>query len=117
VNTVLIKKLVSMGIIRQNTEIEAYYHGNDLSGRPVLRTRGNFFVQTASVLKSTGDIVFKAVSTVDGSAKTVLAENLVTIDGMTLEALAETYCIDANGKKIAQGKRRGRRPRSMIEAG
>lgn len=113
-NISLVKKLISSGVIRQNTEIEAVYKGVDISGRAIAPTRGTFFVQNVKINSEREMIFFQTISTVDGAPRTILAEEIDTIDGMPVERLACIYGIDATGGKIEQGKRRGRRPRAKI---
>ena len=100
-----------MGIVRQNTEIEATYMGVDMSGNPVARTRGTFFIQGVRVTKQ-DIILFDSVSTVDGSGRTIPSTDVHSVDGMPLERLAGIYAVNETGGDIEQGKRRGRRPKS-----
>jgi hypothetical protein len=111
-NITLIKKLTQIGVIRQNTEIEATYLGVDLSGNPLTPSRGTFFIQNIALTKDGGAAIFTTVSTVDGSGRKIRSENVHTVDGMPIERLAGIYGIDEGGSAIAQGKRRGRRPRA-----
>jgi hypothetical protein len=115
-NIKLIRKLTEMGIIRENTEIEAFYYGVDLSGNPLTRTKGTFYIQGIRVAKEAENATLVVLSTVDGSKSAVKSENVLTVDGMPIERLAGIYGIDATGCAISQGKRRGRRPRQKLVA-
>src|SRR6478752_8590908 len=106
--TNLIRKLVSVGIFRENTELDAYYAGTDLGGAPLSRSRGTFFVKGAKIIKD--KVVFATISTTDGRPRDILAENVVKVDGMCLDTLAPIYGLVDNGEAIPMGKRRGRRP-------
>jgi len=111
-NISLVRKLIEAQVIRQNTELDAYYMGVDISGRPIARTRGTFFVQAVKVLGET--VIFETVSTVDGHKRTVKSPDVVAVDGMPIDRLGSIYGINASGGKIDQGKRRGRRPRAKV---
>lgn len=113
-NISLIRKLISTGVIRQNTEIEALYNGIDISGRPIARTLGTFFVQSVKINEEKEMVFFDTISTVDGSARKIMSSEIQALDGMPVERLASIYGIDATGGKIDQGKRRGRRPRAKV---
>lgn len=112
-NLNLIRKLISKGIIRQNTEIEASYIGVDMAGRSLPKVTATFFIQGIRATKS-GLIYFDTVSTVDGSKRTVESATVHSVDGMPLERLASIYSVNETGGDIEQGKRRGRRPRAQI---
>lgn len=112
-NTNLVRKLVSLGVVRQNTEIEATYRGVDLAGIALPRITGTFFVQGIRISK-TGSILFDAKSTVDGTQRTFLSSDVSAIDGMPISKLTSIYGISATGSAVAQGKRRGRRPRVKV---
>jgi hypothetical protein len=114
-NIPLIKKMVAAGVIRQNTEVEASYMGTDLSGRPLAKARGTFFIQSLAITKG-GRIQFTVKSTVDGSPRLVESADVHLIDGMPIDRLAGIYGIDTVGGEIAQGKRRGRKPRAKLSA-
>lgn len=115
-NIPLVRKLISGGIIRQNTEVEAIYHGVDISGRAIARTQGTFFIQNVKINEGRQMVFFDTLSTVDGSQRKIMADDVLAIDGMPIERLASIYGISASGGKIDQGKRRGRRPRAKVLA-
>jgi len=114
-NISLVRKLVSNGIIRQNTEIDAYYMGVDISGCPIARTRGTFFIRNVKINERTSTIIFDTVSTVDGLPKTIFSNDVKRVDGMPIDRLAGIYGISGIGEAINQGKRRGRRPKAKVE--
>lgn len=113
-NTNLIRKLVSAGVIRQNTEIDAFYKGVDMSGAPLARVRGTFFVRGLKINETAELVIFDTISTIDGSARTIMSNDVVYVDGMEVDKLASIYGFDAQGGKLVQGKRRGRKPRNRV---
>jgi hypothetical protein len=115
-NIPLIRKLISNGILRQNTEIEATYKGIDISGRAIAPTRGTFFLRGVKINEERQMVFFDTISTVDGHPRKIMAEEINSIDGMPIDRLASIYGISATGGHIDQGKRRGRRPRAKIAA-
>ncbi len=110
-NVILIKKLTELGVIKHNTEIEAEYKGVDMSGSPVVQSIGNFFVQSVKINKDRSAAIFGVTNSQGGDPRTVLSNDVLKIDGMSIEALASIYGIAEDGGKLVQGKRRGRRPR------
>ena len=111
-NTKLIRKLVTSGVIRENTEIEAFYKGVDMTGCERARVRGSFFIRGLKVNDEAGVTIFSTVSTIDGRPRTVLSEDVISVDGMPVDRLASIYGLDATGGKMVQGKRRGRKPKN-----
>lgn len=109
-NTNLARKLVTAGIIRQNTEIEAEYRGIDLSGRPIIKSRGHFFVQAVKIINE--DVVFEAISVVDGTPRRIKSTDILFMDGMTVQKIAAIHGISDKGDKLKEGKRRGRKPKN-----
>lgn len=109
-NITLVKKLVQSGVMRQNTELEAKYLGVDISGRAIVPSRGTFYLTAVKINEEADTVTFVSISSVDGSKKSIAASDVLSVDGMPLERLASIYGIDASGGKIAQGKRRGRKP-------
>lgn len=106
----LLKKLIDLNIIHEDTEIEAFYGARDLSGSVLSLTRGTFYVRS---VESTDDgYVFLAVSTVNGRLRRIHSKHLLKIDGMEPDRLAEVYFLTAEGTPVKQGKRRGRKPRA-----
>lgn len=108
-NTNLARKLVSAGVIRQNTEIEAEYKGIDLSGRPLIKSRGNFFVQSVKIINE--EVIFDVVSVVDGSPRRIKSSDILFMDGMAVKTVASIHGISDKGDKLKEGKRRGRKPK------
>jgi hypothetical protein len=115
-NIALVRKLIEAGIIKQNTELDAYYMGVDISGRAIARTRGTFFIQSVRVQEASNTVIFETLSTVDGQKRTLKSHDVVAVDGMPLDRLGGIYGINETGGMIAQGKRRGRRPRPKVAA-
>lgn len=105
----LARKLISKGIIHQNTEIDAFYRGVDISGAAVLRSQGNFTVLGAKVVGE--KLYFDAVSTNDGVTRRILCEDIFKIDGMEPDRVAINFGLTDIGVDVVQGKRRGRKPK------
>lgn len=109
-NTALTAKLIEKGVIRVNTEIDAYYVGFDIAGVATARTPGNFTIVGAR--KKADSFMFDVRNTVDGSRRIVMAEDVNMIDGMEPDRFAEIYGLTGDGLEIKQGKRRGRKPKN-----
>ncbi len=112
-NRDLVQKLIERGAIKARTEIEAHYRGVDLSGAPMARVRGNFIILAARAI---GDqIIFDGFSTEDGRKQRILSEDIINIDGMDIERFASIYGLSLSGEVLRQGKRRGRKPKALLE--
>lgn len=109
-NLNLVRKLIETGVIRQQTEIEAYYVGADMAGVRNTKVLGTFFIQGVRLNETAGTVIFDAISTKNGSKKTIRNEDVVSIDGMDLTRLAANYNFDAEGGHVPEPTRRGRKP-------
>lgn len=113
-NPTLTSRLIEKGIIRINTEVDAYYNGIDMAGIAQARTPGNFTIQGA---KKKGDtFIFEVRNTIDGSKRTVDCREVTLIDGMDPARFAEIYGLTEDGVEVKQGKRRGRKPKARAAA-
>lgn len=110
-NTQLTAKLIEKGVIRINTEIDAYYTGFDIAGVAAAPTPGNFTIVGAR--KKAQSFIFEVRNTTDGSRRTVMAEDVQMIDGMEPDRFAEIYGLTPEGQEVKQGKRRGRKPKNQ----
>lgn len=109
-NLNLVRKLIESGVIRQNTEIEATYAGVDMAGVRNAKVVETFSVQGVRLNHKTGVVIFDAVSTTNGTKKTITSKDVVSIDGMDLARLAANYNFDAQGEHVPEPTRRGRKP-------
>ena len=112
---VLLRKLVEKGYFSVGSEIDVGYTAMDFSGSK-RNFQNTFTVLSIGERKSDQSLVFKIVSTNDGSHRTCNLPDIILIEGMIPERFAENYMIDPDGGEIsATGARRGRRPKWMIE--
>lgn len=109
-NLNLVRKLIETGVIRQQTEIEAYYVGVDMAGVRNAKVLGTFFVEGIRLNEKTGTVIFDTISTKNGAKKTIVNADVVSIDGMDLIRLAANYNFDAVGGHVPEPTRRGRKP-------
>lgn len=108
-------KLISQGVIKQGTELEAKYVGIDLSGARVAQVSGTFIVQTAKKLK-TGEVVFDGLSILDGDPQRIDCKNIIAIDGMEPDRVAGVYGLTISEQgEVTTAKRRGRKPKVRVE--
>lgn len=115
-NLSLVRKLIETGVIRQQTEIEAFYVGVDMAGVRNARVKSSFFVQGVRLIEATGTVIFDAVSTLNGSKVTIRNADVISIDGMDLERLAANYNLDLAGGHVPEPTRRGRKPGAKAAA-
>jgi hypothetical protein len=109
----LIRKLIEQKVIRENTEIDAYYKGVDIGGANIARVQGNFAIRGAKLKNN--EVIFEVVSTQDGSPRKIPAQDIIRIDGMELERFANNYGMTLGGETVKQGKRRGRKPKAKVK--
>lgn len=109
-NLQLVRKLIETGVIRQQTEIEASYVGVDIAGVRNAKVTGTFFVQSVRINEKTGQVIFDTISTKNGAKRTIVNEDVVSIDGMDLSRLAANYNFDDIGGHVPEPTRRGRKP-------
>lgn len=110
----LTSRLIEKGIIRINTEVDAYYNGYDMAGVAQARTPGNFTIQGAK--KTADTFIFEVRNTIDGSQRKIDCREVNMIDGMEPVRFAEIYGLTEDGAEIKQGKRRGRKPKARVAA-
>ncbi len=104
ITTQMVRKLVASGDIRTNTEIEANYNTTDLSGLPILKSTGNFLVRTVKIINNI--CYLNCVSATDGSQKTILAENILSIDGMCISRFVTSSIVSTDTKQKTRGRPR-----------
>jgi hypothetical protein len=109
-NVLMVRRLIERGVIRKGTEFEAHFNAHDLSGQAASRIRGSFFIVRALASKDSGRIVFEADRPGDAALYQFPAEDVITLDGMSLEKLARSYDLGTEGETLPSGKRRGRKP-------
>ncbi len=115
-NLNLVRKLIETGVIRQQTEIEARYVGVDMAGVRNAKMVGTFFVQGVRINETTGTVIFDTISTKNGAKKTIVNEDVLSIDGMDLTRLAANYNFDEVGGHVPEPTRRGRKPGAKAAA-
>lgn len=111
----LLKVLVERKIVAPRTEIDAFYRGRNIAGDNVVQQRGTFLIMDIRPMTD-GSLVFDCANVIDGKRRTIASTQITGIDGMAPERLAANYYLDADGNPVPVGKRRGRKPRALIEA-
>lgn len=111
----LAEALVSKGVLKAGTEVEARHYAVGLGGiTKVLVT--DYFTIVRSKVKTNG-VTFELASLRDGSLSTVPAENVLNIDGMDPARFASVYDIKPDGAAAKVGARRGRKPKDRSPEG
>lgn len=110
----LAEALVSKGVIRYDTEVEAKCITTDLSGIKQIERIYNFLVKRV-IKQINGEIVFDLAHQ-DGRRCKLRAENVLTIDGMDPARIATVYNLKADGSEKTTGKKRGRKPKYLKQA-
>lgn len=109
----LARKLIDKGAIRQGTEFEAYHTAPYLSSLNTARVVKRFVIHAARVLGD-GSVAFDAYVDPDPTLYRLSCSDVLSIDGMDEKRFAGIYALTVAGDDIAQGKRRGRRPKKLI---
>jgi hypothetical protein len=114
INNDLFTALVTARIVKEGTEIEAYYKGKDMAGTNSVASRGTFVI--TEITETPTGYTFVGASVLDGSRRIIPSRDVIIIDGMEPARMASTYGLSASGQALKQGKRRGRRPKHLREA-
>lgn len=114
-NPRLARKLIDKGAIRQGTEFEAYYRAPSLSCAQSARILERFVVQGARVSADGNAVVLEAVGGCSPLPQRFDSKDIVTIDGMSAQRFCGIWGLAYSGNDVAQGKRRGRRPKKLVE--
>lgn len=105
-NPTLALSLLSTGVICQGTVIEAYRQVRSLSCQCDSKVIAAFVVHRARL---SGDrrVIFDTIDS-QHAAYAVQAEQVVTVDGMRIERLADAQNLALDGSQLARRTRRGR---------
>lgn len=112
-NKDLLRKLIETSIIKPFVEIEAHYTVVEFSGNSTIRKTGEFVI--FEIVENAGHFDFVCASAVDGRRRVIPEEDIILIDGMEPERFANVFGIAPDGSKLKMGKRRGRKPKHLIE--
>ena len=85
------KELVKRKIIKEDTELSAWYSAVAFGGVGTVDNVGNFTINSIELKK--GKPIFHARSNVDGKWEDITVDKIVSIDGMEPTKLAEAYGI------------------------
>lgn len=122
-NRDLLNILVQKNIVTAGTEIEVKYLGAGLDGYNRNETKGTFsIIKIISIDGNVESIVSSRVT--DGSILRTTPENIIRIDGMLPEQLAEAFDIQPNGSikiqkldEFGRPIKRGRKPKNRLLEG
>jgi len=91
------KELVKRNIIKQDTEVDAWYSAVAFGGMGTVDNVGSFTINSIDI--DNGNPIFHARSNVDGKWEDITMDKIVSVDGMEPIKLAEAYGIKKKGKK------------------
>jgi len=92
------RELIKRNIIRQDTEVDAWYSAPAFGGMGTVDNVGSFTINSIDV--DNGKPMFNARSNVDGKWEKITLDKVVSVDGMEPIKLAEAYGIKKKkGKK------------------
>ena len=94
------QELIKRNIIKQDTEVSAWYSSTAFGGIGTVDHVGNFTISSIDVNQNT----FHARSNVDGEWQDITFDKVVSIDGMEPSKLAEAYGIMKLTKKVKTKK-------------
>ena len=95
------KELVKRKIIKQDTEVDAWYSAPAFGGGTVDKT-GSFTIDRVEL--DNGKPIFRARSNVDGKWESITINKIVSVDGMEPTKLAEAYGLKKKTKKVKKKK-------------
>lgn len=102
----LVRTLLARKIINTSTNVLARFNKIDFSSRGLM-IESTFDVDSI-VENKAGQIVFCLIRQENGDRQLVLSEDIIKIDDMTPEVIAESFDLNVDGTKKEMGKRRGR---------
>lgn len=113
INPILMQKLIERKVVTAGTEIDARYVGYDIAGVPTQPIVGTFVIMGIAARED--GYVFDVASVLDGKRRKIHSTATLMIDGMEAVRLASIYGIGSEGGAVKQGKRRGRKPKALLE--
>lgn len=108
----LARVLLTRGVIRQGTVLEAYRNVRGLSCVCNSTILSSFTIQRARLLNKT-DVVFDAVDP-NLTIQQIKAEEVVNLDGMPVERVAQAQNLRMDGELLGPRSRRGRRKKAEL---
>lgn len=109
----LAEALVLKGVLPAGTEVRARHRAMGLGSVNNVVVISDFSV-TSTKVREDGIVIFRLADLRSGGASTVVAEDVLDIDGMDPVRFADVYNITADGGKAILGKRRGRKPKNRV---
>lgn len=92
------KELIKRHIIKEDTEVKAWYSAPAFGGMGTVDNIGDFTINSIDTIN--GVPFFHARSNVDGKWEDITMDKIVSIDGMEPSKLAEAYGIKKKTKKV-----------------
>ena len=96
------KELIKRNIIKQETEVDAWYSAPAFGGGGTVDKTGSFTID--SIDNINGVPFFHARSNVDGKWEDIKMDKVISVDGMEPVKLAEAYGIKSKTKKVKKKK-------------
>lgn len=108
----LVKIFVEKDIIKEETELHMVYMGVGLDGMPNIESKEYFLIEE---IKDHGNIfTFKLRDIKAGEIYYNNNENIIGVDGMTLERYAAAFDLDLNGNFVPPPPKRGRKTKEEL---
>ena len=107
----LIKSLLEINGLNQDTVITAYHMSKDVHGR--MHKRCDQFLMT-DVYRLGEDYQLKVRKIIGNTNVTVWAKDIIALDGMDPVRYVDIYDINPDGSAKKVGKKRGRKPKSTV---
>ena len=85
------KELVKRKIIKEDTEVNAWYSAPAFGGGGTVDKTGSFTISSIEI--NNGKPIFRSRSNVDGKWENITVDKIVSVDGMEPTKLAEAYGI------------------------
>lgn len=108
----LVKIFVEKEVIKEETELYMTYKGIGLDGVANVESKGYFYVDE---IKDHNHIfTFKLRDIKAGEVFYNNSENIIGVDGMTLDRFASAFDLDLNGNKVQTPPKRGRKTKEEL---
>lgn len=107
----LIRSLLERNAINETTIITASYKNKDNNGR-IRQYKDNFYLE--NLVETQGDWILHVKKVIGQDGLQVRAQDILALDGMTLERYVDVYDINLDGSAKKMGKKRGRKPKIKV---
>lgn len=110
-NYKLVKIFVDSNVIKEETELKLQYNGIGIDSK-IIKSIDYYYIEDIKDLGYT--FSFKVRNIINGKTSYNTSDNILGIDGMTIERFAAAFDLDEIGNIIPPPKKRGRKTKKEL---